>query len=158
MEAAQRSLFCRIGISSIKTWLRNPKQHMTLWDSASTCIPKNVHGDRDLDVSNEILCCDMGATMQGGPGPAVMCSSSKFGELLGYRIFTSEMATRTASQNPMRCVPQRFDYTFSDVTNLAGTKMIIRSKSNLGKWTRVSLSLSGIYAGVLEKKKKWKKC
>ena len=102
MEAAQRSLFCRIGISSIKTWLRNPKQHMTLRHSASTFTPGNVHGDRDLDVSNEILCCDMGATMQGGPGPAVMCSSSNFGAFLGYILFTSEMSTRTAYQNPIQ--------------------------------------------------------
>lgn len=75
---------------------------MILRHSASTFTPGNVHGDRDLDVSNEILCCDMGATMQGGPGPAVMCSSSNFGAFLGYRIFTSEMSTRTAYQNPIQ--------------------------------------------------------
>ena len=71
----------------------------------------------------------MGATMQGGPGPAVMCSSSKFGEFLGYRIFTSEMATRTADQNPIRSALQRFDFIPSAMLlSIAGSKMISHPK------------------------------
>ena len=42
----QLNVLCFVGLESLlsRHCYRNPKKHMTLWDSASTCIPKNVHG------------------------------------------------------------------------------------------------------------------